>query len=128
MNASKICKILGAVSTVAIGITVVSCELGQPPPQQMVRPVICNGEPDWCLVVKSELDAHRPAYIYLDGQMAGLVLPSNTKRIPVKAGETHQVAFCAYLPVGSQLQWKCSAQTQTSFESDDSLLVEFPLE
>jgi len=127
MNASKISKILGIVSIVAVGIAVVSCELGQPPPE-MARPVICNGQPDWCLVVKSELDAHRPAYIYMDGEMQGLVLPSNTKRIPVKGGETHQISFCAYLPVGTQLQWKCSTPTQTSLDSDDSILIEFPVE
>jgi len=128
MNASKISKILGIVSMFAVGIVVVSCQVGQPPPQEMARPVVCNGQPDWCLVVNSELDAHRPAYIYMDGEMKGLVLPSNTKRFPVKAGETHQISFCAYMPVGTQLQWKCSTVMQTSFDSDDSILIEFPVE
>ena len=126
MNASKIAKILGTVSTLVVGITVVSCGLGQPSPSQIARPVICNGEPDWCLVVKSELDVHRPAYIYLDGKVHGLVLPSNTTRIPVKAGETHQIHFCAYMPKGSQLGWKCSTPIQMSFDSDDSITVGLP--
>jgi len=126
MTASKIAKILGTVSTLIVGITVVSCGLGQPPPQELIRPVICNGAPDWCLVVKSELDAHRPAYVYMDGEMHGLVLPSNTTRLPVKAGETHQIHFCAYMGVGTQLQWKCSTPIQISFDSDDSITVAWP--
>lgn len=125
MKASKIVKMLVTVSVVAAGFLVVSCEVGQPPPQQSVRPVICNGQPDWCLIARSEMDARRPAYVYMDGEMKGLILPSKVLRIPVMVGEKHQVNFCT---IDASKQWRCSTPTETSFDSGDSILVVFPLE
>jgi len=127
MNALSITKILIIVPAVAAGLLVVSCEHGQPP-QELVSAVICNGEPYWCVVARSEMDAHRPAFVFIDGEEKGLILPSRTLRIPVKAGEAHQVNFCAYFDVAETKRWKCSTPTDTRLDGDNSVLVVFPLE
>lgn len=126
MTASNIIKILGIVSVVATGLIVVGCEFGQPPPEATVRPVICNGQPDWCVVVKSELDTHFPAYVYVDGKMAGIILASQTLRFPVQSGLTHYIHFCA--PTGADRQMKCSTPTAAKFDSGDEALAVFPLD
>ena len=128
MNASNIVKILSIVPVIAAGLFLVRCEVGEPPAEQMVSAVICNGQPDWCVVARSEMDAHRPAFVFIDGEERGLILPSRTLRIPVKAGEAHQVNFCAYFDVSETKQWKCSKPTETKFDAGNSLLVVFPLE
>jgi hypothetical protein len=125
MNASKIAKILAIVP---LGLFVAGCNVGQRPPEQMVSAVICDGSPYWCVEARSEMDAHRPAFVFVDGEMEGLVLPSRTLRVPVKAGETHQVNFCAYFDVSETKQWKCSTPTDTKFEAGNSMLVVFPLQ
>ena len=77
------------------------------------------------------MDAHRPAFAFADGEMKGLVLPSRTLRVPVKAGEAHQVNFCAYFDVSEPIEskrWKCSTPTETKLETGDLILAVFPLE
>ncbi len=130
MNASKIVKIAGIVPVIAAGLFLARCELGDPTPEpeKMVSAVICNGQPDWCVVARSEMDAHRPAFVFIDGEEKGLILPSRTLRIPVKAGDTHQVNFCAYFDVSAIKQWKCSTPTETRLDAGNSILVVFPLE
>jgi len=128
MNASKTAKILSIMLPVTAGIAVVSCEVAPAPPQEMVSAVICNGDPNWCVVARSEMDAHRPAFVFLDGEEKGLILPSRTMRIPVRAGETHQVNFCAYFDVAESKKWKCSTPTETRMDAGNSILVVFPLE
>ena len=125
MNASNIAKLLTIVPAVAAGLLLVRCGV-DPPPQGVVKVVNCNGQPDWCLVVKSEMDGRRPAYVYMDGKVKGLILPGKTLRIPVTAGETHQVNFCAYFDIAGLKQWKCTPPTSTRFDVGDSTLVASP--
>lgn len=126
MNALSIAKILTIVPVVAAGLFLVSCELGQPPPEDAVKVVNCNGQPDWCLVAKSEMDGDRAAYVYVDGKVKGLILPGKTLRIPVTAGETHQINFCAYFDLAELRQWKCTPPTNTKFDVGNSTLVVSP--
>ncbi len=126
MNASNIAKILTVISVVAAGLFLVRCELGQPPPEPAAKAVNCDGQPDWCLVARSEMDGRRVAYVYMDGKVKGLILPGKTLRIPVTAGETHQVNFCAYFDVAGFKQWKCTTPTYTKFDVGSSTLVVSP--
>jgi hypothetical protein len=128
MYASNVAKIAAIILSVATAIVVASCELERPPPEAMVSAVICNGDPYWCVVARSEMDAHRPAFVFIDGEAKGLILPGRTLRVPVKTGETHQVNFCAYFDVSQSKQWKCSTPTDTRFETGNSMLVVFPLD
>jgi hypothetical protein len=125
MNASKIANILAMLP---LGLLVAGCDVGQPPPEEMVSAVICDGSPYWCIEARSEMDAHRPAFIFIDGEAKGLILPGRTSRLPVKGGETHQVNFCAYFDVAESKQWKCSTPTDTNLDSGNSILVVFPLQ
>ena len=106
---------------------VAGCNVGQPPPEEMVSAVIRNGDPYWCVVARSEMDAHRPAFVFVDGEEKGIILPGRTLQIPVKTGETRQVNFCAYFDVAELKQWKCSTPTETKFEAGNTMLVVFPL-
>ena len=128
MNARKLAKIFVIVP---LGLFVAGCNVGQPLPEEKVSAVICDGSPYWCIEARSEMDAHRPAFVFVDGEMKGLVLPSQTLRVAVNAGETHQVNFCAYFDVTEPIpskQWKCSTPTETRFDTGNSILVVFPLE
>lgn len=128
MNASNIVKILSVVPAIVGGLLLARCASDQaPPPEAMVNPVICDGDPYWCVDARSELDAHRPAFVFVDGEEKGLILPSRTLRIPVKAGGTHQVNFCAYFDVADTKLWKCSTPTDTKFDTGNAILVVFPL-
>jgi len=124
MNASKIANTLAILP---LGLCVAACNFEHPPPDQMVSAVICDGSPYWCIEARSEMDAHRPAFVFIDGEAKGLILPGRTSRVPVKAGETHQVNFCAYFDVAETKQWKCSTPTETKLDAGNSLLVVFPL-
>jgi hypothetical protein len=125
MNASKLAKIFAIVP---LGLFIAGCDVGQPPPEEKVSAVICDGSPYWCIEARSEMDAHRPAFVFVDGEEKGLILPGRTSRLPVKAGEMHQVNFCAYFDVAETKQWKCSTPTETKLDSGNSILVVFPLQ
>jgi hypothetical protein len=126
MERSTLATALSMVGAGVAGLFTVTCELGQPPPDQTADALNCDGRPQWCLIATSEMDERRPAYIYMDGEMKGLVLPSKTKRIPVAAGETHEVSFCAYFDVAGRKRWECTLPTNAKFDAGNSTMVVSP--
>ena len=65
--------------------------------------------------------------MYIDGKLDALVLPGKTVRIPVAAGETHQVAYCAVFDVAGGKRWECSTPTRIVFDKGDSTFVISPM-
>lgn len=118
-----------AVATVLGMIVLATCE-GLPPTEATADPpVVCNGQPDWCLVARSELEGRRPAYVYLDGELKKLVLPGTTVRIPVTSGASRVVNFCGFFEkdAGETKEWMCSTPTSVRFVNGDETLVISPL-
>lgn len=114
--------------TLLMGAVLIICACVDQKPTESIaeRQAVCNGQPEWCLIATSEMDDHRPAYVYMDGKEQGIILPDKTLRIPVTAGETHQVNFCAYFDVAERKVWKCTPPTNTKFDAGNSTLVVAP--
>ena len=127
MNAPNVTKLfLLTASVIAAGLFLVRCELGQPPPQEMTKAAICDGQPDWCLLATSGMDGGRAAYIYIDGKLKGHVLPGKTARIPVGSGGTHLVQYCAVFDTAKGKEWQCTPATGVVFDKDNSTLAVSP--
>jgi hypothetical protein len=109
--------------TVIVGCGVLLTERTATPPTEETA-VACNGKPNWCLVARSELIGHRPAYVYVDGEMKGLVLPEKTVRFAMTGGTNHLVNFCQPTKVP---EWTCSTPANMNFESGNATLVIYPL-
>jgi hypothetical protein len=123
MNASKIRKISAIVLAAPFIVSIATCE-SQPPLREVAA--TCDGAPNWCLVATSEMDGHRAAYVYIDGEEKGLILPSKTLRVPAKAGETHAVMFCAVFDVAESKKWECSKPTDIRFGNGNVPLIVSP--
>jgi hypothetical protein len=86
--------------------------------------VACDGKPNWCLVARSELIGHRPAYVYVDGEMKGVVVPEKTVRFAMIRGTNHLVNFCQPTKVP---EWSCSTPASMNFDGGNATLVIYPL-
>ncbi len=119
---------IAAAALTLMLIVIVGCGMlltertATPPMEETV--VACNGAPDWCLVARSELIGHRPAYVYVDGEMKALVLPEKTVRIAMTRGANHLVNFCH--PTKAP-EWSCSTPASMNFDGGNATLVVYPL-
>lgn len=86
----------------ACGTLLVTHEAQAPPA------VVCYQLSSSCVEAKSNLDGMRPGYVFVDDQLAGLVLVGETRQFPMTGGQVHQVQFCAVYDVAAKRVWKCS--------------------
>ena len=114
-------SVIGVAIIGACGSLMVTHEAQAPPA------VVCDGSPTWCVVAKSDLDATHPGYVFVDDQMAGLVLSGQSAQFPMTGGQVHQVKFCAYYDIGEKKELKCSTPIASLSSANTPFVLE-PLE
>jgi len=117
---------------IGAALAVAACQDSRPMESVAERSVVCNGQPDWCLVATSNIN--RPVYVYLDMKMSGVVLPGKTRRLPATAGGKYLVNYCGVFDIAEQnfkspniKKWRCSTPTEMRFDKGDMPLVLEPL-
>jgi len=89
--------------------------------------VACDGKPNWCLVIANEIKVD--AGLFVDGQKVALVGAEQTARVPVPAGEVHQVNYCKYFNDGylfgliPQTKMKCRGPETVKFEQNHTIVI-----
>jgi hypothetical protein len=126
MNASKTANPVTIAPAFAAAIFLAACESGQPPPRLAANSTTCDGRTSACLVAKSEMDGRRPAYVYIDGKMGGLILPNKTLKVGLKPSEMHEVDYCAYFDVAGEMLWKCSTPMLSKLGVGDTTILVSP--
>ena len=109
-------SVIGVTIIGACGSLMVTHEAQAPPA------VVCDGSPTWCVVAKSDLDATHPGYVFVDDQMAGLVLSGQTARLP--GAQVHQVKFCAYYDIGEKKDLECSTPIASLSSANTPFVLE----
>ena len=61
----------------------------------------CDGRPNWCLTVANEVA--NETGVYVDGQTVATAPAQGSVKVPLAAGESHQVNYCRNVRVNKEL-------------------------
>ena len=88
-NNHKIVPPLSAGLGLLLGLLMSGCTLSRPP---VAADVACDGRPNWCIIVGNEVLRDRG--VYIDGQKVATAPAQGSVKVPLLAGESHQINYC----------------------------------
>lgn len=88
---------IGLVAGLLAGMTVSGCATFGAGTNE----IACNGQPNWCLTVANEVT--NDTGVFVDGKEVAKAPAEGSVKVPLPAGEAHQVNYCRKVPVDYEL-------------------------
>lgn len=87
----------GLIGSLLFGMTVSGCAQFGP----VAKEPACDGQPNWCLTVASEV--MNDTGVYIDGREVATAPAEGVVKVPLPAGESHQINYCRKVRVDYEL-------------------------